>query len=120
MIGASPSKVLLPSCLMTLRSKVTRLRICHGKQWDNRGGTVTLAGDSAHSMTFRKRTSPVLLKATDITADRGQGGNNSFNDAGQFVEAIVAVRKGEKSLKDAIDEYDKSELSRGQTEVEVS
>jgi hypothetical protein len=96
------------------------LRIWHGKQWDNRSGTVALAGDAAHSMTFRKCTSPVLLKATDITADRGQGGNNAFNDVFQFVDAIVAVPKGEKLLKDAINQYDKGVLSRGQTEVEVS
>jgi hypothetical protein len=100
--------------------KSDALRSWHGKQWDNRGDTVTLGRDSAHSMTFRERTSPVLLKATDTTADRGQRGHNAFNDAGQFVDAIVAVRKGEKSLKDAIDEYDKGVLSRGQTEVEVS
>jgi 2-polyprenyl-6-methoxyphenol hydroxylase-like FAD-dependent oxidoreductase len=33
--------------------KPDSLRIWSPKAWDNHGGTVTLAGDAAHSMTFR-------------------------------------------------------------------
>jgi 2-polyprenyl-6-methoxyphenol hydroxylase-like FAD-dependent oxidoreductase len=34
--------------------KRDELKIWHGKKWDNKEGRVTLAGDAAHSMTFRK------------------------------------------------------------------
>ena len=83
--------------------KADQLRIWHPKPWDNRHGSVTLAGDAAHSMTF----------------DRGQGGNLAIKDADELVNAMVSVQKGERSLKDAIDAYDKGALARGE-EVETS
>jgi len=51
--------------------------------------------------------------------DRGQGGNIAFCDSDNFVTAMVSVQKGEKSLKEAIDEYDKGVMARG-AEVEIS
>ena len=80
-----------------------QLRIWHPKRWDNRGGTVTLAGDAAHSMTFH----------------RGQGGNLAIKDADEFVEAMLRVQRGELGLKEAVDGYDEGVLVRGE-EVETS
>jgi 2-polyprenyl-6-methoxyphenol hydroxylase-like FAD-dependent oxidoreductase len=37
--------------------KPDTLKIWIPKPWDNRGGRVTIAGDAAHSMTFRKYSS---------------------------------------------------------------
>lgn len=80
-----------------------QLRIWHPKPWDNRKGRVTLAGDAGHSMTFH----------------RGQGGNIAIRDADEFVTRMVAVSKGERTLEDAINEYDEGVIERGQ-EVAIS
>lgn len=79
------------------------LRIWHPKPWDNKQGRVTLSGDAGHSMTFH----------------RGQGGNLAIRDADEFVTRMIAVQKGERTLEDAVDEYDKGVLERGQ-EVAIS
>lgn len=80
-----------------------QLRIWHPKKWDNRDGRVTLAGDAAHSMTFH----------------RGQGGNLAIKDADEFVKRMVDVKEGRMTLKEAMDEYDKGVVARGE-EVEIS
>lgn len=80
-----------------------QLRIWHPKPWDNRNGRATLAGDAAHSMTFH----------------RGQGGNLAIKDAYEFVRCMVDVKEGRKTLKEAMDEYDRGVLARGE-EVEIS
>ncbi|KAK0702788.1 hypothetical protein B0H67DRAFT_500050 [Lasiosphaeris hirsuta] len=80
-----------------------QLRIWHPKKWDNQDGRATLAGDAAHSMTFH----------------RGQGGNLAIKDADEFVKRMVDVKEGRLSLKDAMDEYDKGVVARGE-EVEIS
>jgi 2-polyprenyl-6-methoxyphenol hydroxylase-like FAD-dependent oxidoreductase len=80
-----------------------QLRIWHPKKWDNRDGRATLAGDAAHSMTFH----------------RGQGGNLAIKDADEFVKAMVEVKEGRMSLKEAMDGYDKGVVERGE-EVEIS
>ncbi|KXX73145.1 6-hydroxynicotinate 3-monooxygenase [Madurella mycetomatis] len=80
-----------------------QLRIWHPKEWDNKGGRATLAGDAAHSMTFH----------------RGQGGNLAIKDADEFVKRMVDVHEGKLSLKVAVDDYEKGVLARGQ-EVEIS
>lgn len=73
-------------------------------KWDNHDGRITIEGDAAH---------PISLL-------RGQGLNNAFEDAFHYVEATQSYVKAEKSLKDAIDEYDKETLERGKKEVEIS
>jgi len=78
--------------------KPDQLRIWHPKPWNNHGGAVTLAGDAAHSMTFH----------------RGQGGNLAIKDANEFVANMVTVQKGEQSLEEAVNEYDKGVVARGQ------
>jgi 2-polyprenyl-6-methoxyphenol hydroxylase-like FAD-dependent oxidoreductase len=84
--------------------KKDQLRIWHPKPWNKEGqGCVTLAGDAAHSMTFH----------------RGQGGNLAIQDAEEFMQRMIAVRDGKASLQEAIDDYDKGVLERGQ-EVAVS
>lgn len=72
--------------------------------WNNMGGRATLAGDAAHAMTFH----------------RGQGGNNAIKDAANFVSAMVEVKKGTKSSKEAVDMYDEEVRKRGVEEVEIS
>ncbi len=80
-----------------------QLRIWHPKAWDNKGGRATLAGDAGHSMTFH----------------RGQGGNLAIKDAHEFVKRMADVKEGKMGLKDALDEYDRGVVERGQ-EVEIS
>jgi len=87
-------------------AKAVHLRIWGPPEsgWDNRNGRVTLTGDAAHSMTFH----------------RGQGANNAICDSEKFVSAMIKVKNGEKSLLEAVNEYDADVISRGRTEVEVS
>lgn len=40
---------------------LTRLYSWEPVPWDNRGGRITLAGDAAHTMTFRKQTHRLRL-----------------------------------------------------------
>ncbi|KPI37992.1 uncharacterized protein AB675_3133 [Cyphellophora attinorum] len=74
------------------------------ERWNNRDGRVTIGGDAAHSMTFH----------------RGQGGNNALRDAERFVGAMVEVKEGLRSLKDAVDAYDQDVFERGLNEVDMS
>jgi hypothetical protein len=107
--------------------KPDKLKVWAPTPWDNHGGRVTIAGDAAHSMTFRKSNSfgPQSLgerfaSLSNRFSDRGQGGNNALKDSERFVNACIAVRKGDLSLREAIDKYDKDVLARGKTEVEMS
>jgi hypothetical protein len=52
--------------------------------------------------------------------DRGQGGNNALKDSERFVNACMAIQKGEMSLKEAIDKFDNEMFTRGKAEVEMS
>jgi 2-polyprenyl-6-methoxyphenol hydroxylase-like FAD-dependent oxidoreductase len=54
-----------------------------------------------------------------MTFHRGQGGNLAIRDADDFVTRMIALRSGEASLEDAVSEYDKGVLERGQ-EVAIS
>lgn len=58
--------------------------------WDNRGGRVTLAGDSAHAMTMY----------------RGEGANHGILDAALLVDQLKKIRDGETDQKVAIDAYE--------------
>ena len=101
--------------------KPDKLKVWVPSPWDNHGGRVTLAGDAAHSMTFREFTSSSnRLLASNLFSDRGQGGNNALRDSERFVNACLAIQKGELSTKEAIDKYDKDVYTRGKTEVEMS
>jgi hypothetical protein len=55
-----------------------------------------------------------------VFSDRGQGGNNALKDSERFVNACMAIQKGEMGLKEAIDMYDKEMFTRGKAEVEMS
>ena len=55
-----------------------------------------------------------------MTFHRGQGGNNALRDAERFVSAILEVKSGKKSLKQAVDDYDNDVRKRGVQEVDVS
>jgi 2-polyprenyl-6-methoxyphenol hydroxylase-like FAD-dependent oxidoreductase len=54
-----------------------------------------------------------------MTFHRGQGGNIAIKDAFEFVNLMSAVQDGEKSLLEAMAEYDKGVLARGE-EVAIS
>jgi 2-polyprenyl-6-methoxyphenol hydroxylase-like FAD-dependent oxidoreductase len=54
-----------------------------------------------------------------MTFHRGQGGNLAIKDALEFVNAIKSVQTGEKSLAEAMAEYDKGVIERGE-EVAIS
>ena len=58
-----------------IHAKAVPFRIWRPTKWDNRGGRVTLSGDAAHSMTFRKffeyfsRILPSLLSSSIYRVD---------------------------------------------------
>ncbi|KAI1850383.1 hypothetical protein JX265_002281 [Neoarthrinium moseri] len=60
------------------------------RDWDNRGGRVTLAGDAAHAMTMY----------------RGEGANHGILDAALLVDELKRIWKGEIDQKTAIDTYE--------------
>jgi hypothetical protein len=72
--------------------------------WPNWNGKVTLAGDGAHP----------------IVPFRAQGLNNALQDAHNYVQALLAVRDGKKSLADAITAYGDEVLERGSAENKLS
>ncbi|KAF2665532.1 putative monooxygenase [Microthyrium microscopicum] len=100
---ADPYKSIVEWLADDVVIKPDQLRIWQPTPWDNKEGKVTLAGDAAHSMTFH----------------RGQGGNLAIKDAFEFVQKITAISKGEVSQSDALEEYDKGVVLRGE-EVAIS
>lgn len=54
-----------------------------------------------------------------MTFDRGQGGNLAIKEADDFVTRMTSVRDGKVPLAEAINQYDKGTLERGQ-EVVIS
>lgn len=60
------------------------------RDWDSRGGLVTLAGDAAHAMTMY----------------RGEGANHGILDAALLVDQLKKVHAGEVEQKAAIDAYE--------------
>ncbi|KAI5855549.1 FAD/NAD(P)-binding domain-containing protein [Durotheca rogersii] len=67
------------------------------REWDNRNGRVTLAGDSAHAMTMY----------------RGEGANHGILDAALLVDQLKKVHQGEISREDAVDIYEAEMRPRG-------
>jgi len=55
-----------------------------------------------------------------MTPFRGQGLNNALQDSAAFCDALKSVISGEKSLKVAVDEYDKEVYERGVREIQIS
>ncbi|KAK5047212.1 hypothetical protein LTR84_006734 [Exophiala bonariae] len=72
--------------------------------WDNHEGTVTIAGDAAHSML----------------PNRGQGLNNAMQDAAEVVDAVKSAVSGVCTLKDAISTYEDGMRPRGARDVALS
>jgi 2-polyprenyl-6-methoxyphenol hydroxylase-like FAD-dependent oxidoreductase len=100
---ADPYKSVVEWLPDNVTIKPDQLRIWHPKPWDSHGGRATLSGDAAHSMTFH----------------RGQGGNLAIKDALEFVNAMKPVQAGERTLEEAMKEYDAGVVQRGE-EVEIS
>jgi 2-polyprenyl-6-methoxyphenol hydroxylase-like FAD-dependent oxidoreductase len=55
-----------------------------------------------------------------MTFHRGQSGNHALRDAAAYVAAMVDVSQGSKSVKAAVDDYDKDVLERGRSEEAMS
>ncbi|OTB09713.1 hypothetical protein K445DRAFT_71787 [Daldinia sp. EC12] len=66
------------------------------RKWNNRNGRVTLAGDSAHTMTMY----------------RGEGANHGILDAALLVDQLKMIHRGEIDQKVAIDTYEAEMLPR--------
>ena len=78
-------------------------------EWDNHGGRVTLAGDSAHPMTFQ----------------RGQGLNHAITDAVKLCDAITGVWNQDEGFSNeeraaAVRAYESELKERGGEEVRLS
>ncbi|EXJ76522.1 uncharacterized protein A1O5_01030 [Cladophialophora psammophila CBS 110553] len=72
--------------------------------WDNHKGTVTIAGDAAHSML----------------PNRGQGLNNAMQDAAEIVDAVKLAVSGTSPLADAVTAYEDGMRPRGARDVALS
>ncbi|KUI61553.1 Zeaxanthin epoxidase, chloroplastic [Cytospora mali] len=64
--------------------------------WDNFGGRVTLAGDSAHPMTMY----------------RGEGANHGILDAALLVDQLKRIVSGEATQEEALGSYEKEMRER--------
>ncbi|TVY42224.1 FAD-dependent monooxygenase [Lachnellula subtilissima] len=86
--------------------------------WDTMNGRVTLAGDAAHPMTFRKsRVSCVrLFSRSNTLQERGQGLNHSITDAGKLVQALTSA----PNQSSAIQTYELEMTNRAGAEVRCS
>ncbi|KAI1767191.1 FAD/NAD(P)-binding domain-containing protein [Hypoxylon sp. FL1150] len=67
------------------------------REWNNKNGRVTLAGDSAHAMTMY----------------RGEGANHGILDAALLVDQLKRIHSGEIDQKAAIDLYEAEMRPRG-------
>ncbi|KAF2163171.1 hypothetical protein M409DRAFT_26614 [Zasmidium cellare ATCC 36951] len=67
-------------------------------------GKVALLGDAAHPMTFH----------------RGQGMNHGIADAVKLANVLDSVHKGEKTLTEAVKEYEDEMIKRSGEEVKIS
>jgi 2-polyprenyl-6-methoxyphenol hydroxylase-like FAD-dependent oxidoreductase len=100
------------------------------KPWDSKG-LVTLVGDAAHPMTFRKRLSPssvsLLILCLTITlydpiidqdSDRGQGLNYAITDAAELLQQLrgMTERTGTE-LAAAVKRYEAELFPRGKEGV---
>lgn len=83
----------------------SRLSYWETQPWDNHNGTVTLAGDSAHSMTFH----------------RGQGLNNAILDAASFGREVAKLQeKTPRAVRQILPTYEKEVFERGKEAVASS
>lgn len=71
-------------------------------------------------MPHRSKDTRTGLPLTLSDSDRGQGANNAVKDSKMFVDAMVKVKSGELSRKEALAEYDQDVMTRGRQEVEIS
>lgn len=74
------------------------------EDWDNRSGTVTLAGDAAHAMTMY----------------RGEAANHGILDAYQLSRILKAATNGQETKKQALDRYETEMRERTRPAVLLS
>ncbi|KAL9115217.1 MAG: hypothetical protein Q9227_001011 [Pyrenula ochraceoflavens] len=83
----------------------SRLTYWPTEAWDDKDGTVTLAGDSAHPMTFH----------------RGQGLNNAIHDVASLAHSLEKVDlSSHDQVKDALAGYQREVCERGRKAVLAS
>jgi 2-polyprenyl-6-methoxyphenol hydroxylase-like FAD-dependent oxidoreductase len=86
--------------------------------WDDRSGRVTLVGDAAHPMIFRKCFKPYYPTfERTIQLERGQGVNHVIADATVLVKELTAAMVSLKSEKEAVEAYQTEMVSRAGEEV---
>ena len=96
--------------------------------WDNKQGSVTLAGDAAHPMTYRKQyTIPSSFRAKPFfhqtnpknpaPTDRGQGLNNAIHDAAYLGRALNEHCENGTPLTDVLASYEAEVVERGNEAV---
>lgn len=92
--------------LVTEETPVVELQLADWlcEDWDNRNGTVTLAGDAAHAMTMY----------------RGEAANHGIMDAHQLSRALEAERDGRRTKKQALDAYETEMRERTRPAVLLS
>jgi 2-polyprenyl-6-methoxyphenol hydroxylase-like FAD-dependent oxidoreductase len=94
------------------------------KPWNSRGGLVTLAGDAAHPMTFRKLSHKPLYECFQNlikTLDRGQGLNNAITDAADFLAHLREMKEHTpEELAAAVKRYEVELWPRGNEAVLAS
>ncbi|KAF2086454.1 FAD/NAD(P)-binding domain-containing protein [Saccharata proteae CBS 121410] len=74
------------------------------KNWDNRDGRMTLAGDAAHAMTMY----------------RGEAANHGLLDALRLCQALEKIQSGNVGVKVAMDEYEQELRERTSKAVLMS
>ena len=74
------------------------------EDWDNRNGTVTLAGDAAHAMTMY----------------RGEAANHGILDAYHLSRVLEAGKAGQKTKKQVLDTYEAEMRERARPAVLLS
>ncbi|KAF2192840.1 FAD/NAD(P)-binding domain-containing protein [Zopfia rhizophila CBS 207.26] len=100
-VFGDPLKTILQSISPDTRFWHNRLSYWLTQPWDSRSGTITLAGDAAHPMTFRL--------------------NNAILDAASFARQIKPLdSKLPGSLSAAATAYEKELWQRGKEAVETS
>ncbi|KIK54488.1 hypothetical protein GYMLUDRAFT_48632 [Collybiopsis luxurians FD-317 M1] len=98
---SGPFKIICDSIPLDAQASYNRVGAWVTEEWDNRNGTVTLAGDAAHPMTFH----------------RGQGLNNAIQDVATLVSALKQHPPGQSGFRDALKIYEQEVWVRGREAV---
>lgn len=98
---AEPFRSMYSNVQGDLKHPCDRLAQWPTLAWDNHQGTVTLAGDAAHPMTYH----------------RGQGLNNAAMDAANLCNAISDHLEKELPIQEVLAKYEAEVVERGHQAV---